>query len=376
MHILVAPNAFKNSLNAQAAAEAICRGLQRSKLNCSCQCFPIADGGDGTASLLVQRLGGATIPVAVHDPLGRKITAAFGWIDRENTAVIELADASGLRLLRREEYNPLRLTTRGTGELIHHALARGARRILLAIGGSATVDGGVGILEALGVRFRNAQGLDLTNVPEDLAALETIDTAVLNERIRQCELIVLCDVENPLLGKQGAARVFGPQKGATDFMVKRLELGLTKFCEAVRHCTGKDISAVRHGGAAGGVSAGLYGVLNARLVKGIDSFFDLTGFDAALEKADLVITGEGRMDGQTLEGKGPIGVALRARQKNIPVIALAGSIAPEAIPALRRHFDQLLAIASPDIELETALQQTGQNLERIALELANRLSAD
>jgi glycerate kinase len=287
--------------------------------------------------------------------------------------VIELAEASGLRRLRREEFDPLRATTLGTGELIRCALDYGANRILLAVGGSATVDGGAGILQALGVRFRNAQSADLSDLPEDLVALESMDLSGLDSRALRCGLTVLCDVENPLLGPQGAAPIFGPQKGATESTVKKLELVLTNFAGAVRRGTGRDITMFKHGGAAGGVAAGLHGVLNAGLVKGIDCFLDLTGFEAALSKADLVITGEGRLDGQTLEGKGPIGVALRARKKKIPVIALAGRIAPEALPALGRHFDQVLPITDASVELETALRETAVNLEQAAFTLASHL---
>jgi len=376
VHILIAPNAFKNSLSAAAAAEAIGRGLQRSRPDCSWECFPVGDGGDGTAALLIERLGGAMVSAEVHDPLKRKIRATFGLIPPGNTAVIELADASGLRRLRPDEFDPLRATTLGTGELIRCALDGGAGRILLAVGGSATVDGGAGILQALGTRFRDAQGVDLTNLPEDLVHLESLDLSGLDPRVLRCELTVLCDVENPLLGEHGAVRVFGPQKGASDPMVKKLELALSKFSDAVLHHTGKDITSVRHGGAAGGVAAGLQGVLNAKLVRGIDCFLDLAGFEAALLKADLVITGEGRLDEQTLEGKGPVGVAVRARQKKIPVIALAGSIAPEAIPALGRYFDQLLPISDGSVALEIVLRQTASNLERAAVELGKRLQAE
>jgi glycerate kinase len=374
VHILIAPNAFKNSLDAVAAAEAIRNGLRQSKLKCTCECFPVGDGGDGTAILLIQKCGGTIIPAEVHDPLGRKIRAAFGLIDNGNTAVIEMADASGLRLLRHEEFDPLHATTFGTGELIRCALDRGVNKIIIGIGGSATVDGATGILQALGVRFLNAGGKILSNLPEDLADLESIDLSGLDQRISRCALTVLCDVENSLLGEEGAAKVFGPQKGATGPAIKKLEAALAKLRDVLFRQTGKDLAVIKHGGAAGGVAAGLQGFLNATLVKGIDYFLDITGFEDALQKTDLVITGEGSIDEQTLRGKGPFGVALRAREKNVPVIGLAGRVALEADAPLRQYFIQLLAIGHAPVEMDKAMQNTAEDLQRTAMELGNQLA--
>lgn len=374
VRILIAPNAFKNSLDATAAAEAIRQGLQRSKLKCTCECFPVGDGGDGTAALLIQKRSGKIMSAEVRDPLGRKVRAGLGLVDHGRTAVIEMADASGLRLLRREEYDPLSADSFGTGELIQRALDAGVNRILLGIGGSATVDGGTGILRALGVRFLDANGKILLNMPSDLAGLASVDLSALDQRILPCPLIVLCDVENPLLGDEGAAKFFGPQKGATATVVTMLEAALTRFRDVVFRQTGKDLAAMKHGGAAGGVAAGLAGLLNARLVNGIDHFLDATGFDGALAETDLVITGEGRMDEQTLHGKGPYGVASRARKRDIPVIGLAGQVSPEAEASLRRHFAQLLVINPPLVEPANAMKQTAQNLQRMATALGNQLA--
>ncbi|MGA9779491.1 MAG: glycerate kinase [Limisphaerales bacterium] len=375
MHILIAPNAFKNSLDATAAAEAVRQGLQRSKLKCTCECFPVGDGGDGTAALLVQKCGGKMVPAEVQDPFGRKIRAGFGLIDNGKTAVIEMADASGLRLLRREEYDPLRANTFGTGELIQRTLDEGVNRIIIGIGGSATVDGGTGILRALGVRFLDANGKVLPNLPADLASLESVDLSGLDQRILYCTLIVLCDVENSLLGNEGTAKFFGPQKGATEAVVKKLEAALTRFRDVVFRQTGKDMAGIERGGAAGGVAAGMGALLNAKLVNGIDYFLHATGFENALAKADLIVTGEGRMDEQTLRGKGPLGVALRAKKKKIPVIGLVGQVSPQAEAPLHRYFVQLLAINPPSLEPDKALKQTAQNLQRMAAELGNHLAA-
>jgi glycerate kinase len=374
VHILIAPNAFKNSLDATAAAEAIREGLRQSKLKCTCECFPVGDGGDGTAALLIQKCGGMIMPAEVRDPLGRQIRARFGLIDNGSTAVIEMADASGLRLLRREEFDPLRATTFGTGELIKCALDKGASKIIIVIGGSATVDGGTGILQALGVRFMNGGGRVLSNLPEDLADLESIDLSSLDQRISHCALTVLCDVENSLLGEQGAAKVFGPQKGATGPVIKKLEAALAKLRDVMFRQAGKDLAAIKHGGAAGGVAAGLQGFLNATPVKGIDFFLDITGFEVALQKADLVITGEGSIDEQTMRGKGPFGVASRAKGKNIPVIGLAGRVVLATDAPLRQYFIELLAIGHTSVELDKAMRNTAQDLRRTAKELGKRLA--
>lgn len=366
MHILIAPNAFKNSLNAIAVAEAIGEGLQQSKLNCSIECFPIGDGGDGTAELIIQKHSGTIINTDVHDALGRKIIASFGLIDKQNTAVIELANASGIRLLQPHELNPLHATTYGTGELIKNALDKKVSRIILCIGGSATVDGGAGILQALGIRFLNNKNEILKRLPECLGNLAAIDLSDLDKRILNCELIILCDVENKLLGENGAAKIFGPQKGATKEDVQKLEDALTKFRDIAFHETGKDLAAIKHGGAAGGVAAALCLFCNAKLVNGIDYFLTINSFKAALQKADLVITGEGSIDAQTLAGKGPYGVALRAKEKNIPVIGMAGKVPLTKDTELQKYFDVLLSINNEPVEMAIAIKNTKDNLIRTA----------
>jgi len=372
MQILIAPNAFKNSLNAADAADAIKEGLLQSKLQCSCTCFPVADGGDGTAALLIEKLNGKIIQTEVHDPLKRKINVSFGLIDGA-TAVIELADASGLRLLDPSEYDPLHASTFGTGELIMHALDKGAKKIIIGIGGSATVDGATGILEALSIRFLDADKKVLQRLPEDLKHLAFIDTSNIDRRIFDIELIILCDVENTLLGERGAATVFGPQKGASREDVKKLEDALTKFRDITFQQAGKDLAAIKHGGAAGGVAAGLSVFLNANLVNGIDYFLDIASFDKALREADLVITGEGSIDEQTLHGKGPFGVAKKAKQKNIPVIGLAGKIPLQTEASLKKYFDVLLPINN-ELSETKALKQTKNNLIRTAMEIGDLLS--
>jgi len=374
MHILIASNAFKNSLPATAACKAIERGLKQSGLACSLQCFPIGDGGDGTAELIVKNGNGSFEELTATDPLRRKIKTSMGFIDLHQTAVIEMAEISGLKLLQDREKDPLHTTSFGTGELIRKALDKGARKIILCIGGSATVDGGCGILQALGIRFLDKSRKELTDLPQNLILLETIDTSALDKRIGDTELIILCDVNNFLLGGQGAAAVFGPQKGASVHDVINLEKALGKFRDVTLQQNGRDMQQILHGGAAGGAAAGLHVYLEARLVNGIEYFLDLTYFDKVLSAADLVITGEGSIDLQTLEGKGPFGVARRARQKNIPVIGIAGQIPLEPDSRLLEYFDILMAIGNQPEEIKTAMIHTRENLQRSSRQIGRLLA--
>jgi len=371
MQILIAPNAFKNSLEADEVALAIQEGLEQSNLKCDVNCFPVGDGGDGTGKLLLNHLGGKMIDCATLDPLGRKITSSFGLIDEGKTAVIEMANASGLRLLRTDELNPLRASTYGTGQLIVAALDKGATKIILCIGGSATVDGGAGILQALGFQFLDVMGRALADLPESLTQLHVIDLSRVDMRIHDCEIVVLCDVENVLLGTLGAAAVFGPQKGADHNTVMRLDASLAKLRDVILRQNGKDIASLKRGGAAGGIAAGLAGLLNAELVNGIDFFLSITNFDSALRNADLVITGEGSIDLQTLQGKGPFGIAKKAREKGIPIIGLAGKVPLDTTELLNEYFDVISSINNEPMDMAVALASTKKNLVRTATSIGN-----
>ncbi|MBS1920519.1 MAG: glycerate kinase [Bacteroidetes bacterium] len=366
MDILIAPNAFKHSLAADKVAWAIREGLLRSKLKGHFECCPIGDGGDGTGHLIIQKHNGAIVSVAVHDPLGKKIQASFGLIENGLTAVIEMAAASGLHLLKTEEHNPLKATSFGTGEQIVHALSRGVRKVIITMGGSATVDGGMGILKALGIRFLNEMGNEL-HTPGELVSLFAIDSSGIDKRIKKCELVILCDVDNKLLGKQGAAFVFGPQKGASPSDVEVLNKALSKFAEVVLKETSFDINSFQFGGTAGGAAAGLAGILDAKLVSGIDYFFQLTDFDMSLKDCDLVITGEGGTDEQTLNGKGPFGVACRARNLGIPVICLSGKVPLKEVKGLSEYFDALIPIGNEPLQMEESFALTQDNLIRTGM---------
>jgi glycerate 2-kinase len=374
MHILIAPNAFKNCLSATEVAESIYEGLKQSPLSFTAECFPIGDGGDGTGSLIIQKLKGKTVSCEVQDPLGRKIRSSFGLIDEGRTAVIEMAGASGLRLLSTNELNPLKASSYGTGELMKAALNNSVKKIILCIGGSATVDGGCGILNALGVQFLNEAGNEIYPSPENLLKLASIETTELDKRIYDCELIILSDVQNKLLGQDGAAAVFGPQKGANESDVSKLEMMLENFVHITMNQLNKDITSIPYGGAAGGVAAGLFGWLDAKLVNGINYFLDLTDFNRSLQKANLVITGEGSIDIQTLNGKGPFGVADRAKQEGIPVIGIAGKVPLNKNEPLQQYFDVLIAIGNEPSDLASALKTSKQNIIRTAREIGTLLS--
>jgi glycerate kinase len=398
MHILIASNAFKNSLSAAEAAQAIQQGLQGIGLRApsdprqsqapdhpspdsrpdhspfTAECFPIGDGGDGTGDLLVEHLGGQRITAQVRDPFRRPVSTWWGLAGNGRTAIIEMANASGLRLMDRNELDPLKASSIGTGDLIGAALDRNVERIILGMGGSATVDGGTGILQALGVRFLNADGQMLKNLPGSLTDLAAIDMEGLDPRLGKIELTVLCDVANPLTGPHGAAAVFGPQKGASERDVQQLDACLQQLARVIQTQTGRALSTLPRAGTAGGAAGGLYGVLGARLVSGIDYFLEITGFEDALDRCDLVITGEGSIDEQTLQGKAPHGVATRAKKKNKPVIVLAGKVPLHEIPELKEYFDVLLPISHAPVDLPTALRNTASDLQRTASQLRNLLT--
>ena len=356
--IIIAPNTFKHSISARQAAIAIREGLEQSKLDCDTVLFPVADGGDGTAELLIAYLHATIITKKATDPLGRQINTYYGL--KGDTAILELAAVSGLQLLNPGEYDPLRATSYGTGELIADAVANGARKIILCIGGSATVDGALGILRALGVQFTDGEGDEII-YPYQMVSLADYSIRA-DSPLTQLEIRILCDVRNRLLGEQGAAAVFGPQKGASQDDVVELEKALTQLRNIVLMKSSKDINAVTHGGASGGVAAGMYGIANASLMNGIDYFLEISGFARELAGALCVITGEGSIDEQTLEGKAPFGVAMNARKYGVPVIALGGVVPEKPIEALQSCFYEIISINPPGIDKQQAIISAKNNL--------------
>lgn len=373
MHVVISPIAFKHSLSGLEVAAAIKSGLEESNLNATYSIFPIADGGEGMLEILVNYYQGTYQRVSVKDPLHRPIEAKFGLINQGKTAIIELAQASGLKHLKSSERNPLITSTYGTGELIKAALDVGVREILIGVGNSATVDGGTGILQALGAKFYDQENKLLELGAEPLLYLAAIDLTGLDPRLADCEITVVCDVDNPLLGTNGAARVFGPQKGANEANVQLLENALTQLAAITQKQLHKQIRELPHGGAAGGTAAGLAAFLNAKLVPGTEYILQKTNFPELIKNADLLITAEGGLDEQTLAGKGPYGVAKLAKIFNVPVIVLAGQIPVYLNLKNFLFFDAVFPIGTGPVTLPEALAHTADNLKRTACQIGKLL---
>lgn len=368
MRIIVAPGAFKNSLTAQQAAAAIARGLERSGLNADLTLAPVADGGNGTLDAMLAG-GGQRFTLTVTGPLGAPVEADWGLLPDGRTAVVEMALASGMELLAPGELDALRAGTFGTGQLLAVALDAGATRVILGLGGSATVDGGAGCLQALGVKLLDARGEEVGPGGAELGRIARLDADGLDPRWRDVALLLASDVDNPALGEQGAAAVFGPQKGADAQQVATLEAQLTHFFTLIHEQTGRDLRQVPGGGAAGAFAAGMMAFLDAELQPGIELVLAHSGFAEALAGADLVITGEGQMDEQTIHGKGPIGVARLAREHGVPTVALVGGLAAHDAALHAAGMQAVFPIVTGPMSLERALADAAPLLERAALRL-------
>jgi glycerate kinase len=365
MRILVAPDKFKGSLSAVAAAEAIARGWRSVDPQAEITLAPIADGGEGFAEALCLAMGGKWITRRVQDPLGREVEGRFAWIESTKTAVLEMSEASGLWRLKSDELAPLRANTFGTGQLMREAVELGATRILIGLGGSATTDGGIGMAAALGYIFYTSDGEPLQPVPENLLALTRIG---IREAISLPEIVAACDVQNPLLGERGTARVFSPQKGADPSMVERLEQSMENLADVVTLDLGCDHRTAAGAGAAGGIGFGLLSFCGARMQSGFDLVADVLGLEQRVREADLVITGEGRLDAQSLEGKGPVGVAQLARIYGKPILGLAGSVIESA--PLSEIFTAVRGVVDQPVTLEVAMERGAEFLERAARQCA------
>ena len=355
--IVVASDSFKGSLSSLEVAGAAADGIHDVFPECEVVKVDVADGGEGTMDALRHTLGGEKIFLTVSDPLGRPVEASYVILEDGTTAVLEMAVASGLPLLAPGERNPLRTSTYGTGELIADALDRGCRKFLVGIGGSATNDAGMGMLEALGVCFMDVEGNVLKGCGASLEKVEGISLENAHPGLKDAEFIVACDVDAPLYGPRGAAYVFAPQKGADEAMVRRLDDGLKHFSEAVSRILQKDVSAAPGAGAAGGLGGGFLAFLNARLERGIEMVLDAIRFDEIIEGASLVITGEGKVDYQTLTGKAPYGVMLRARKKGIPVAAIGGAVALNLAEVVEAGFIEVCAVTPEGMPLSEAMRK-------------------
>ncbi len=374
MKIVLAPDSFKESMTAKEACDAMERGIKKVLPEAECIKVPMADGGEGTVQSLIDATDGELVEVSTIAPLGNEIKASFGLLGGGQGAVIEMASASGLHLIPLEKRNPLVTTSYGTGVLIKEALNRGVNNILIGIGGSATNDGGAGMLQALGVKLLDEAGMELPFGGGALDSLKTIDLQNLDKRIFETNIQVACDVTNPLIGKNGASAVFGPQKGATEEMVEKLDKNLAHFAEVIKKELGIDIAEVPGGGAAGGLGASLKAILKAELKSGVELVVEYTSLKEKLQGAAYVFTGEGSIDSQTINGKTPFGVAKAAKEKGIPVIAFAGRIGPGSEMLYNHGINSIIGILPEAMDINKALIDGKENLERAADSIMRILS--
>ncbi|MEM1135489.1 MAG: glycerate kinase [Bacteroidota bacterium] len=372
--VLVAPNSFKGSMNALVAANAIEKGLLKASNQFDIVKAPIADGGDHFADIMIHALKGEMVSIEVQGPLYEAIDAVYGITPDGKTAIIEMAKASGLALIEDTGLDALKATSFGTGQLIRDALKKGCKKIILGIGGSATTDAGAGILAALGIAFFNKDQKAFIPAGGTLKEISTINTNTLLPELHNCVIEIACDVENPLVGNQGAAKIFSPQKGANANQVLELEKNLAYFATLAEQFTGKIIANLKHGGAAGGIAAGLYAFLDAALINGTELVLNQLNVKETLETNDIVITAEGKLDFQTLDGKGPYGLAIEAKKSNNIVIGIGGSI-PENNLEKFEAFDALFALPDSPMKLEKAMLEGERLLENLSFQIGKFIIA-
>lgn len=373
MKIIVAPDSYKGSVSATKVADAIERGIKSVFPTAEVIKVPVADGGEGTAEALVAGAGGRILSTCVMGPLGNMIEAKWGILGDGKTAVIEMAAASGLTLVSEDDRNPRAATTFGTGQLIKAALDCGLRKIIIGLGGSATNDGGSGMAMALGARLAGSDGKDIALGGGALASLAEIGLQDLDKRLRETKILAACDVTNPLCGPSGATAVYGPQKGATPAMIAELDAALSHYAAIAAGVTGRAVAELPGAGAAGGLGAGLMFFTDAQLMPGVELVLETTGFSRLLQGADLVITGEGRTDYQTVFGKAPVGVAGVARRAGVPVVCLSGSLGEGADEVLSQGIGALMSIVPGPVALAECMQKGEQFIEEAAARLGRLL---
>ena len=359
MRFLFASDSFKGSLTSEQTIELLTKAANEVFPGCECIGIPVADGGEGTVSAVVSASGGSIVTSEVHDPLMNKITAAYGIIGG-NRAVIEMAAASGLTLVPEKLRNPMDTTTFGTGELITDALNRGCRDISVAVGGSATNDGGMGCMRALGVRFISDDGRELSGFGRELSDVAFIDTSGIDKRLKDCRITVMCDVRNPLCSKNGATHTFAKQKGASPEIIDILESGMCSFRDVIRSQFSIDCDMIEGAGAAGGLGAALHVFLGGKMQSGIETVLELIDFDAKLSGVDLVITGEGCTDSQSVCGKVMMGVGTHAKAQGIRCIGLSGSLGDGADKIFDCGISSLQCIIDCPMTLEYAMENAGR----------------
>ena len=366
MRVVIAPDSFKGSVTALGVAQAMERGVRAVFPDAEVRQVPIADGGEGTVEALVTATRGRLEERTVRGPFGEPVRARWGVLGDGQTAVIEMAAASGLPLVPKDRRDPRVTSTYGTGELVRAALEAGLTKLVIGIGGSATNDGGTGLARALGVRFLDAAGAELPEGGAALGRLARIDLAGLDSRLASAEILVACDVDNPLTGPRGASAVYGPQKGATPQMVAELDAALGHYARVAQAATGRDVALHPGAGAAGGLGAGLLFFTPARLRPGVDIVLETTGFVELVRGADLVLTGEGRTDFQTAMGKAPVGVAQAAKRHGVPVVCLAGGLGDGADDVLAKGIDALASAVPQAMPLEEAMARGAELVEAAA----------
>lgn len=375
MKIVIAPDSYKESLSALEVATAIEEGFRDIFPSANYVRLPVADGGEGTVEAMVAATGGRIVHVPVTGPLGEPVEGFFGLSGDEQSAFIEMAAASGLERVTPAQRNPLKTTSWGTGELIRHALDAGVKHIIIGIGGSATNDGGTGMVQALGARLLDHRDQPVGYGGGELAQLAHIDVSGLDKRLADCRIEVACDVTNPLTGEEGASAVFGPQKGATPEMIATLDEALAHYARIIARDLDIEVLHLAGGGAAGGMGAALYAFCGAQLRQGIEIVTDALHLDGQVADADLVITGEGRIDSQTIHGKVPVGVAKVAKRYGKPVIGIAGSLTADVGVVHQHGIDAVFSVIYSVCSLEDALSHARENVRMAARNIAATLQA-
>ena len=363
MNILVAPDSFKDSLSASEASRIISEAISAVIPSASIRQIPISDGGEGLLEALITPLQGTLVSVSVKDPLHRTIEASYGLVDQGKTAIIEMATASGLELLSIEERNPLITSTYGTGELIKNALDKGCTKIIIGLGGSATNDGGIGMIKALGGLFLDQYNQEIPDGGAALSTLHSIDLSGLDKRLQQVAIVCACDVDNPLTGPSGASYVYAKQKGASDNMLAVLDSNLSNYATVIKATLNKDLEHISGTGAAGGTAMGLLAFLDATLTPGIALITELLNLEKHIKEAQLVVTGEGKIDIQTLHGKTIMGIASLAKKHSIPVLVFTGSIGHGISEIYDQGVTAIFSIVSEPMSLETAIKNASELLK-------------
>ncbi|CEG23779.1 Glycerate 2-kinase [Planococcus massiliensis] len=363
MKVLVAPDSFKGSLSAMEAAQAIKEAIEEVEQHAEIVLLPAADGGEGTMATMVEATEGRLVSHSVEDPLGRKVAASYGVLGDESTCVVEIAEASGLMRLEYEERDPYRASSYGTGELIRHALDAGFRNFIIGLGGSATNDAGAGMLEALGMKLLGENGESLPRGGGSLSKLAWIDDSGFDRRIKESRFVIASDVENPLVGANGASAVFGPQKGAPPEAVGKLDANLRNFADVVERQIGIALHDRKGAGAAGGAGGAMQAFFSGQMQRGIDVVLDAILFHQHVGTVDFIVTGEGKTDSQTLSGKTPLGIAEAAQKAGKPVILISGMVDRESLPLLGPYFTEIHSVVGEGVTAEQSIAEPYRQLK-------------